>query len=156
MTWQVTIGSNVATSGDDTLLGTAGNDYLNGGLGADLMIGGLGNDVFIVNDPGDRVQENAGEGIDTVRSAITYNLHAYGQHIENLTLLGNGNTNAIGNNLANTLIGNNGNNVLNGMGGNDLMIGGGGNDTFVVMQAGDRVRENAGQGCGYGPLHGHL
>ncbi|MEY9324248.1 Ca2+-binding RTX toxin-like protein [Sinorhizobium fredii] len=50
--------------------------------------------------------------------------------VENLTLLGTGNTNATGNGLANTLIGNSGNNILNGGAGNDKLTGGLGNDTF--------------------------
>ena len=40
------------------------------------MRGGAGNDTYIVNSPGDRVDEqlNGGAGIDTVRSSIGFSL----------------------------------------------------------------------------------
>jgi len=73
-------------------------------------------------------------GIDTVRSAISFSLadttHVLGV-VENLTLFGTANINATGNAQSNVLIGNDGNNVLNGGAGNDLLTGGSGADTFV-------------------------
>ena len=58
---------------------------LDGGAGADTMLGGLGNDIYVVDVATDIVTENAGEGIDTVQSGITYTL---GANVENLTLTG--------------------------------------------------------------------
>ncbi|MDW2812726.1 hypothetical protein R5K32_21710, partial [Acinetobacter baumannii] len=78
--------------------------------------------------------ENAGEGIDTVLSSITYTL---GNNLENLTLTGstaiNGTGNAlnnvlIGNSAINTLTGGAGDGYLNGGGGADKLLGGTGND----------------------------
>ena len=57
---------------------------LDGGAGADTMIGGAGNDTYVVDNAGDVVIENAGEGTDTVqRVDHTYPLAA---NVENLTL----------------------------------------------------------------------
>jgi VCBS repeat-containing protein len=145
---------NVLTgnANDNALSGLAGNDTLDGGLGADTLIGGLGNDTYIVDSTGDLVVENAGEGIDTVKSSITYMLT---DHVENLTLTGSaaidGTGNAldniiIGNDAVNTLTGLEGNDTLDGKGGADILIGGIGNDTYVVDNIGDVVLENADEG----------
>jgi hypothetical protein len=101
--------------------------------GADRLVGGLGNDLYFVDEAGDAVVENAGEGTDTVQSCLAS--YTLGANVENLTLLGNGNTNGTGNALANVLVGNAGNNIL---------AGGQGGDTY---QAGrgmgqDRIVEN--------------
>jgi hypothetical protein len=101
--------------------------------GADRLVGGLGNDLYFVDEAGDAVVENAGEGTDTVQSCLAS--YTLGADVENLTLLGNGNTSGTGNVLANVLRGNAGNNIL---------AGGHGGDTY---QAGrgmgeDRIVEN--------------
>jgi len=139
-------------AGYDRLDGGAGNDTLDGGSEADLMVGGAGDDTYVVDDAADAVQEVAGEGVDTVRSSISY---ALGSNVENLTLTGSGNLSGTGNELDNVLTGNNGNNQLSGGAGNDTlagglgedrMAGGTGDDTYVVNSAGDQVVENAGEG----------
>ncbi|MCF8531929.1 MAG: hypothetical protein K9G48_02905 [Reyranella sp.] len=137
--------------GDDTLIGGSGNDSLDGGQGADAMIGGSGNDTYFVNHTGDTVTEQAGEGIDTVQSEISYTLSA---NVENLTLTG-GAVEARGNELANILTGTDSANSLYGFGGDDTligglgadtMVGGSGNDTYNVDNVGDVVTELAGEG----------
>ncbi|AFL51458.1 serralysin [Sinorhizobium fredii] len=122
-------------AGNNSFRAEAGNDYIDGGLGADTMNGGSGNDTYVVNETGDVIDEAAqgGSGSDTVRSSISFSLVASAKvvgAVENLTLLGTGNTNATGNGLANTLIGNSGNNILNGGAGKDKLTGGLGNDSF--------------------------
>ncbi len=113
--------------GDDMLYGGAGNDVLNGGIGADYMKGGIGDDVYIVDNIKDREVECADEGIDTVRSSVSY---ALGGDVEHLELTGTGSINGTGNTLANTLTGNAGHNTLDGGRGNDTLYGGAGNDVL--------------------------
>jgi Ca2+-binding RTX toxin-like protein len=119
--------------GDDQLAGLAGDDLLDGGPGADQSAGGAGDDTYLVDDPGDQVQENPNEGADTVRSAISTSLSA---NVEHLTLTGTAAITGTGNALDNVLTGNTAANVL---------TGGAGNDTYVIG-IGDIVVEQAGDG----------
>jgi len=136
----------------NVLIGGAGNDTLNGGAGADSLTGGLGNDTYTVDNTGDAVTENPGEGTDKVNSSVTYTLPA---NIENLTLTGAAVINGTGNDLANSIIGNAainvliggaGNDALNGGAGADSLIGGLGNDTYTVDNSGDVITENLSEG----------
>lgn len=139
-------------SGDNTLSGGAGNDVLDGGAGGDAMTGGAGDDTYYLNAAGDTVVENAGEGSDTIVSALTYSL---GANLENLTLSGFGNTNATGNGLGNILLGNSGTNILDGGAGADSLLGNAGSDVlrgdigndnylFSLGDGQDTVEENDG------------
>ncbi|MBC7906781.1 MAG: calcium-binding protein [Rhodospirillaceae bacterium] len=128
--------------GNDLLIGGKGNDVLNGNIGADTMKGGLGNDTYYVSRATDKVVELSGQGVDTVKTEISFTL---GQFSENLQLIGTGNINGTGNAYHNVVVGNNGNNVLSGAAGNDrlfgakgndTMKGGEGNDTFILKMAG--------------------
>ena len=115
--------------------------------GADTLRGGGGNDTYVVDNAGDVVTENAGEGTDLVQSSLTYTL---GANVENLTLTGAAAINATGNTLDNILTGNTANNVLTGGAGNDTMRGGAGNDTYVVDAAAmssPRTRAKAPTSC---------
>jgi Ca2+-binding RTX toxin-like protein len=133
----------IGTSGPDVLEGTPEADTLDGKGGADTMMGLGGDDVYVVNQADDVVIEGAGEGIDTVRSLVTYTLPIF---VEKLVLTGVAPANGRGNSLDNQLTGNAGKNVLNGLGGSDRMIGKEGNDVYIVNASGDRAVESAGQG----------
>lgn len=120
--------------GNDQIFGFAGNDKIDGGTGSDAMSGGAGNDSYTVDNAGDVVNEIGGGGIDTVRASITFNLGNQLRvkgGVENLALVGSGNTNGFGTAAANTITGNGGKNTLSGDAGNDVLDGGAGNDTLA-------------------------
>jgi Ca2+-binding RTX toxin-like protein len=157
--------------GDDLLSGGAGNDRLTGGTGTDHLRGGTGNDMYFVHSSTAVVEENAGEGADTVAALADFTLAA-GVDVEilradaaNLTLVGNelnnhligsdgsdvlnggaGDDLVAGNDGEDTLIGGEGNDRLIGGPGADLMIGGAGDDMYIVNGSGTTVVENAGEG----------
>jgi Ca2+-binding RTX toxin-like protein len=134
----------------NVLQGNAGNNILDGDAGADLMFGGAGNDVYFVDNAGDLVFENVGEGTDAVFSTVSYTLTA---NVETLVLQGGGNLSGTGNVLANSIFGNSGGNTLDGGAGADVLTGGSGNDTFVFHAGqanGDNVVDFIGNGAAAG------
>jgi Ca2+-binding RTX toxin-like protein len=126
---------------NNSLVGNIGSNRLDGGAGKDAMAGGGGDDTYVVDSAGDVVTETAGNGTDTVESAITFSLATRVQ-VENLTLTGAA-VNATGNALGNVLTGNALANILDGRAGNDTLRGGGGNDLYIVDKVGDVVDEES-------------
>jgi Ca2+-binding RTX toxin-like protein len=112
---------------DNRIIGNHGDNIINGGAGADSMRGGLGNDRFYVDNAGDRVVENAGEGVDRVYSTVSYSATL---NVDQVFLRGTDAIDANGNALDNVLVGNSAANILNGRLGADDLRGGGGADTF--------------------------
>jgi Ca2+-binding RTX toxin-like protein len=111
------------------------NAVIVGGGGAHLMIGGSGNDIYYVDNAADTVTEYGNNGpsmldvgdkggIDEIRTTLSsYTLpdtHALGifnkGNIENLTYVGTGNFNGVGNSLDNVITGGAGADVLTGGG----------------------------------------
>jgi len=138
----------IGDGGVNVLRGNDGGDLLDGRGGADIMYGGLGNDQFYVDNAGDVVRENAGEGSDTVRALVNYTLGA-GTEVEWLVVDDVHSTFAInlaGNEFANYVWGNDGDNILNGGGGADDLNGWKGNDTYIVNNLGVSLFENYGEG----------
>ena len=127
----------------NSIVGNSGNNLLAGGGAADVLNGGIGNDTYFVDDAGDAVFENAGQGSDTVFSTVHFALPA---NVETLVLQGSADLQGYGNGLLNTIFGNSGNNLIDGGTAADSMRGGVGNDTYFVEDAGDTVVENAAQG----------
>ena len=136
-------------AGNDKLYGGAGHDRLDGGTGADTMVGGTGDDTYVVDHVGDKVVEQAGEGVDTVRASIDYTL---GANVENLYLTGTA-TKGTGNALDNALYGTAAADVLNGMAGDDVLrgyagddalFGGAGRDTLNGAEGNDYLDGGAG------------
>ncbi|MBI5317275.1 MAG: putative Ig domain-containing protein [Nitrospirae bacterium] len=118
----------------NVLTGNSGANLLDGKAGADQMSGGAGDDLYLVDNPGDTVIEQTGEGtLDSVTSSVSYTLSP---NVENLVLTGSAAINGTGNDQDNVLTGNSAANVL---------TGGAGNDTYVVGSS-DTVVEGAGEG----------
>lgn len=117
----------------NSLTGNSAANILDGQSGIDTMTGGLGDDTYVVDNASDSVVENAGEGVDTVQSSVSYTLAA---NVENLTLTGSSAINATGNALNNYITGNSAANVL---------TGGAGDDIYYV-EGSDTVTELANEG----------
>ena len=77
------------------------------------------------------IVENPGEGIDTIRTALTSFSLATTTNVENLSYTGAGNFAGTGDTANNALTGGSGNDTLNGRGGNDTLNGGSGADTII-------------------------
>jgi serralysin len=135
----------------NVLTGTSGNDYIDGRGGVDTMRGGAGDDTYVVDNVNDVAVENAGQGIDTIRSsASSYTLPA---NVENLTFLGGTAQTGVGNALNNIIIASaSGNDTMNGGAGNDILYAGKGADTltggtgtdifaFSAIGAGSRITD---------------
>lgn len=142
----VLTGSAVMGTGNalsNHLVGNGLANILDGAGGVDLLEGAAGDDRYVVDNVGDVVNEQAGEGNDTVFTSVD---HALSANVENLVLTGSAVT-ATGNDLDNALVGNAfantltagvGNDVLAGGLGNDLTMGGVGNDTYLWNQGDGR------------------
>jgi Ca2+-binding RTX toxin-like protein len=137
------IGDNYieGNSGNDTIYGSSGNDTIDGGVGIDKMYGGYGDDVYYIDNSSDVITEYSNQGIDEIRSSISFTLTS---NKENLTLLGDSNLSGTGNGLNNMINGNNGNNYLSAGAGNDTIFGGEGNDTIDGSYGGDIISGGTG------------
>jgi Ca2+-binding RTX toxin-like protein len=129
--------------GNDTLYGGADGDTLVGGTGADHMEGGTGDDIYLIDNSGDVVVENSGEGVDWVYSTLAvYTLDA---NIENAQWnSGTGTFTVTGNALDNILYGGSGNDTLSGSDGNDTIRGNNGSDTIDGGNGNDLLNGNSG------------
>ena len=92
------------------------------------MAGGAGDDIYHLYSAGNTAVEEAGAGIDTVKTWMSYQLPA---HIENLTVTGSGRQ-AVGNDLDNIITGGDGPQTLDGGAGDDVLIGKSGADIYAV------------------------
>ncbi len=133
---------NLTLTGTAAINGTGNGlgNVLTGNGGANTLAGGDGDDIYVVQNATDVVIEDAGEGADTVQSAVSWVL---GAEVENLTLIGAAAINGTGNAGANVITGNAAANVLDGGGDADTLVGGLGGDTYIIDAAGDSVAESS-------------
>jgi Ca2+-binding RTX toxin-like protein len=129
----------IGSSAAEFLNGTFEADTIDGGAGNDTMAGGAGDDTYVASSTLDVVTELAGEGTDTVQSAVT---HQLASNVENATLTGTGSAGLTGNTLGNVLTGNAASNDIVGQSGNDTILGGSGNDVLT----GDSTSSSEGSG----------
>ncbi|MFN0194287.1 MAG: calcium-binding protein [Aestuariivirga sp.] len=119
---------NGGTIVGDIVLGDGTDSY--DGRGGTLLgqvRGGLGDDTYIISDAATEILEILGQGIDTVRSTVSYSIAST---IEKLILLGSADLLGRGNAASNTVTGNDGDNRLFGFAGGDVISGGNGDDTI--------------------------
>ena len=128
--------------GNDILFGNGGSDQLDGGTGADTMHGGTGNDTYIVDDSGDSVNENSGEGTDTVRTTLA--AYTLGANVEHLRYTGAGSFTGTGNDLNNEIAGGGSADTLYGLDGHDYLIGNGGDDDLYGGDGHDTLQGGSG------------
>ncbi|RZI61371.1 MAG: hypothetical protein EOP94_00725 [Zymomonas sp.] len=117
-----------------TIVGNYGNNILNGGGGQDRLIGLFGDDTYAIGDSRTVIQEQAGEGNDTLVTSVDYRLST-GVSIEVIAAQDASSTTGLrltGNELAQTIAGTAGADTIGGGGGRDVLIGGAGADTFVI------------------------
>lgn len=135
------------TGANDYLYGFAGADTIDGKAGGDTMFGSSGNDTYIVDkwtrttpenwSPlRDEVREGSGQGSDTVKSSVTYDLP---DNVEHLILTGSLAINGTGNAAANSLTGNRSANTLRGGQSGDTLKGESGADILLGEGANDRL-----------------
>lgn len=132
-----TSGMYTIGNGNDQIAALGGNDVIDGGLGADRMDGGAGDDTYYVDNVGDNVIEEDGNGTDTVISSINAVL---ANNVEVLELTGAARV-GTGNALDNTIIGTSGDDTLDGAAGADMLAGGDGNDWYEVDNVNDVVSD---------------
>ncbi|HNB25565.1 MAG TPA: M10 family metallopeptidase [Alphaproteobacteria bacterium] len=129
--------------------GNDGANLLDGLGGADYMSGGKGNDIYIVDNAGDQVIESSGGGTDLIKSSVSCSI-LNNWYVENITLTGNADIDAIGNGFKNILTGNDGDNYLNGCNPGDTLIGGKGDDLYIVLGTTDVIIESVSNANGGG------
>ncbi|MFC0482337.1 beta strand repeat-containing protein, partial [Gellertiella hungarica] len=138
-------------NGNDTLYGLDGNDTLDGGGNGDVMIGGKGNDLYLYMMGADIVDEQGGDGIDTIDfNGRDFDLDPSRDarvrgEVENINFVAvNSGHIGSGNSLDNKITGNILNDTLSGMDGNDILVGNAGNDTLDGGNGDDKLLGGAG------------
>ena len=107
------------------------------------MAGGTGNDTYFADNAGDVMNENVGEGTDTVRTTLSS--YTLGINLENLTFIGAGSFTGTGNTLSNVITGGAGNDTLIGGVGADVLRGGAGANMFVFKTLADSTVSASGR-----------
>lgn len=125
------------------------NTITGGGVGAgqiDQLAGLRGNDTYNVTSRQTTVNENAGEGTDTVNVNLTGTTDTFFSlipqaEVEFLTAGGTNRIDLQGSSFAQVITGNAASNSINGFGGADTMVGGAAGDNYVVTDQSQQVVE---------------
>ncbi|HEY0013386.1 MAG TPA: M10 family metallopeptidase C-terminal domain-containing protein, partial [Allosphingosinicella sp.] len=133
----------VGLGGDDSIYGLAGDDIIDGGPGADTLYGGAGNDTYVALGS-ETIVELAGEGTDTVETAIAVYSIEGTANVENLTGTARTGQSLTGSGLSNEIVGGIGADSLFGLGGNDVLKGGAGNDVLDGGAGADEMQGGLG------------
>ena len=118
-----------ANSAADTLIASS--------IGFNTLVGGAGNDTFVVNNPGDVVQDNFTGPNNVIQSAVSYTLPT---NVNTLFLTGTAAIVGTGNAGNDTLVANAGADTLIAGSGLATLVGGSGSDVFVVNNANDSIQ----------------
>ena len=107
----------------------------------------MGDDDYVVQTSTDVITEATGEGMDEVKSTVTYTL---GDNLETLTLTGTDDIDGTGNALNNVITGNSANNALYGGEGEDELSAGEGDDMLDGGDGEDGLNGEGGNDTLYG------
>lgn len=129
---------NGKLSGNESLqlIGTDGANLLEGNGVGSRLVGLKGDDIYVIRG-GDAVIEQAGEGHDTIQTAIS--VLQLADNVEDLLSIGS-DLQLYGNALDNTIRGDSGANLIIGEDGNDILVGNGGDD---VLDGGNGAEDTA-------------
>ncbi|WP_233270292.1 calcium-binding protein [Chachezhania sediminis] len=114
-----------------------------------FVSGGKGDDDYITQVEYLAIEERKDGGHDTVQSFVDFRLPRF---VEELQLVGSGDTAGVGNGMVNTIGGNAGDNFLDGRGGDDLILGRGGDDYIDGGTGDDKLNGGAGDDIAYGGM----
>ena len=147
-----TVGLTLAGNGfGNIIVGTYGADTISGGgVGTgqiDQLAGLRGNDVYNVTARQTTVNENVGEGTDTVNVNLTGTNDTFFSlipqaEVEFLTATGAGRIDLQGSSFAQVITGNAASNTITGGGGADTMVGGAGGDNYLVTDQSQQIVES--------------
>ncbi|WP_162270304.1 S8 family serine peptidase [Bordetella ansorpii] len=136
---------NIIGSGyNDTIIGDSKANIIDGAGGADRMEGGAGDDTYYVDNAGDVVIEDAGQGNDTVYSYI--GRYTLGANVENGYIMHPGAANMTGNALDNVIYASAGDNVIDGGLGKDTVSYQGMGSSVTVSLDAQAVQDTGGSG----------
>jgi Ca2+-binding RTX toxin-like protein len=127
---------------NDLLTGDGGANLLDGGAGLDTLNGGAGNDTYGIDTTADVIIDTGGN--DTILTQFVNVNIANFAGMENITLAGSANGDAIGDAIGNVLTGNAGANQIFGFAGNDTLNGGAGVDSIYGGADNDTLNGNDG------------
>ena len=126
------------------------NVITSGGVGAgqiDQLAGLRGNDTYVVTARQTTVNENVGEGTDTVQVNLDTTTDTFFSlipqaEVEFLTATGANRIDLQGSSFAQVITGNAAGNTITGGGGADTMVGGAGGDSYLVTDQSQQIVES--------------